>query len=419
MNVFNTNKIINNSLIYIAAISIPLNIVVYFALLNSEHQFPRYIPAFLGIFFLILVFLRNKIRFYYKFITFVLLLIFSGTFNLLLGLIDTASLWFVLAIIFTLLTSKKKYALILFFISFLLITVTGILMMTDNNYLPLKYGFENCQFACVAVRIVHFLIIGFLTYYILNNFIKTTNANIKDLAAKAKDLESLNIALRKEEIEKEAIRQEMLETVILTEEKERKRIASDLHDGLGPVLSAINLYFQAYIDAKNEEKNDISIKLQKIIDTAISDVSRISHNISPHIIEKYGLIPALENFINQINISKSIEIKFTSEDISLFDLQKELAVYRAVTELINNTLKHAKADKINISAVVSDNSLIINYSDNGMGFDHNSLKSGMGLSNIKNRIQSLNGIVDIVSEIGKGMSAELKIQYKTVNEKQN
>lgn len=218
---------------------------------------------------------------------------------------------------------------------------------------------------------------------------------------------------------KDFIKQKLIEAVIQTEEKERKRIASDLHDGLGPLLSAAKLYFQAYIDAEDaEDKADIESRLISIIDSAIDDSSRISHNISPHILEKYGLKIALENFIGEMNISKNIKCDLACEKFNRFDLKVELTIYRTIMELIQNTIKHAKASKISMKIFVSEGMLHVQYEDNGIGFSADEgmdVKQGMGLINIKNRIHSLEGIVIFDNRQSEGMKAYIKIPYKEIN----
>jgi signal transduction histidine kinase len=190
----------------------------------------------------------------------------TAWFNLLLGLLDLATLWFIMAIIYSLFIAKKKQALIVYSSAFVSILVVGILMMAELSFFPLKYNFENCHYPCVIVRILHFLLISSVIYYILNLFISTNRSNVSNLQVQATDLRNANTALEKEMKEKKELQDQLLETVMLTEEKERKRIASDLHDGLGPVLSAVNLFFEAYIDAPTgTEKNNIETKLKVII----------------------------------------------------------------------------------------------------------------------------------------------------------
>lgn len=302
-----------------------------------------------------------------------------------------------------------------FVVSFIVVLIAGILMMTKITFIPLQYNFNNCQFACIAVRILHFLLIGSLVYYILNVFFTTIQNNVKELQKKSEDLEFLNTALNIEMIEKKAMQQKMMDVVILTEEKERKRLASDLHDGLGPVLSAVNLYFQAYIDASDaKSQQEIEAKLKTIIDNAIMDVSRISHNISPYILEKYGLNTALENYINQIKVNEKVQVDLDLCEMHRVKLNEELVIYRSITELINNTLKHSGASQISLKLIMENDSLHINYYDNGDGFDVEAKlqsKKGMGLNNIQNRINSLNGKIIFESSQAKGMSANILIPY--------
>lgn len=219
---------------------------------------------------------------------------------------------------------------------------------------------------------------------------------------------------------KDFMKQKLIEAVIQTEEKERKRIASDLHDGLGPLLSAAKLYFQAYIDARDvENKTAIQSKLISIIDSAIDDSSRISHNISPHILEKYGLKIALENFVSEMNIGKNTTFDMSFEKINRFDLKVELTIYRTILELIHNTVKHAKASHISLKIFVSEGLLNVLYEDDGIGFSAEEKideKQGMGLKNIKNRIQSLKGTVIFDIRQSDGMKASIKIPYKEINE---
>jgi len=218
---------------------------------------------------------------------------------------------------------------------------------------------------------------------------------------------------------KDFVKQKLIEAVIQTEEKERKRIASDLHDGLGPLLSAAKLYFQAYIDAEDaDDKAAIESKLISIIDSAIDDSSRISHNISPHILEKYGLKIALENFVSEMNIGKNTRFDMSFEKINRFDLKVELTIYRTILELIHNTVKHAKAAHISLKIFVSEGLLNVQYEDDGIGFladEKIDEKQGMGLKNIKNRIQSLEGTVIFDNRQSEGMKASIKIPYKEIS----
>jgi hypothetical protein len=192
------DRITNNSIVFIAVLGIPINIITYFALRESQYQFPRYIPPLLGLVSVIAAFLRGKIPLKQKLWGFITILFIAGCYTLLLGLIDMASLWFALAIVYALFISEKKEALILFAMSFLAVLVTGILMMTKISFIPLDYKFESCQFACVSVRILDFLMIGSLIYYILDKFYREIRKNLDDLRKQSNDLEDVNRALERE-----------------------------------------------------------------------------------------------------------------------------------------------------------------------------------------------------------------------------
>ncbi len=209
-------------------------------------------------------------------------------------------------------------------------------------------------------------------------------------------------------------KQKLIEAVIENEASERKRIARDLHDEIGPVLSAINHYFQAYIDAREEDKKVIQTKLYQVISGAIDEVSRISHNISPHVLETYGLNTALNDFIAPLKNSQRITVDFASDFSERFELNKELTIYRCITELLNNTMRHADATKITLDITCKDKVLFTCYTDNGKGFDINGSKSeGMGLNNIRNRVETFGGKLVIESSLRNGIEVniEIPVQY--------
>jgi len=208
-----------------------------------------------------------------------------------------------------------------------------------------------------------------------------------------------------------------LNTIIQTEEKERKRFAKDLHDGLGPLLSSVKMSVSSLAQMKHDEASrEIVENTELVINEAIKSLKEISDNLSPHILNNFGLVRALNNFANKINITKTIRINLITElKDERFDASVEVVLYRVICELINNTIKHAHAKKINISLTITDNNYItIIYSDDGKGFDVNKIieqqgGSGMGFSNIYSRINSLKGEINIESENKKGTLVTIKV----------
>lgn len=206
----------------------------------------------------------------------------------------------------------------------------------------------------------------------------------------------------------------VLAAVIRTEEQERQRFAKELHDGLGPLLSVIKMLVSG-LDGNNQAELNVRIKqnLRQAVDEAVDGVREISANISPHILNNFGLKDAVEAFIKRMRHGDDFRICFTTNlHEERFSYNVEVILYRVICELINNTLKHAKATGITIDLQSEDGMLYLEYSDNGIGFDVNGVSKygGMGLDNMRYRLQSCNGDIEIVSERGKGMRANAFIR---------
>ena len=210
-----------------------------------------------------------------------------------------------------------------------------------------------------------------------------------------------------------------LKAIIQTEEKERKRFAKDLHDGLGPLLSTVKMSVSSLAQLKHDQASDeIVKKTEMIINEDIKSLKEISDNLSPHVLNNFGLLRALRNFINKINITKAMYINLESNlGDERFDSDMEVVLYRVLCELMNITIKHAKAKKIDISLVKEGKNITIVYQDNGKGMNKNKLTDrpgnrGMGLSNIFSRINSMKGEIAIESEPGKGMMVTIKVKIE-------
>jgi signal transduction histidine kinase len=205
------------------------------------------------------------------------------------------------------------------------------------------------------------------------------------------------------------------------EERERKRFAKDLHDGLGPLLSSIKIYVNELQDEDTpvSEKKDMLRYVNELIDEAVNDTRTIANNLMPSIIADYGLLKALKNFCDKLQASKAINITFSPEvRHQRFDKTLEIILYRVTLELINNTLKHASARNIEIHLFETEQELELNYKDDGIGFDLQQATAkghGMGLSNIQHRIQSINGYCEFRSEAGKGLMVLIEIQKEKFN----
>ncbi len=224
------------------------------------------------------------------------------------------------------------------------------------------------------------------------------------------------ISIARETTERKEMERNILSAVIKAEERERERISRDIHDGLGPLLSTIKLYVNELEsgDTEREEKSEMLKQTNELINEAISGTRAISNNLSPHLILDFGLVKAVESFCKKVNLAQKTKINFESSlGEKRFDQTIEIVLYRVITELINNTLKHANAAKIEIYLEIIDSTLQLTYLDDGIGFDTEkalaSDTSGMGLKNMVSRLRSINGNYRIHSRPGAGFLAVAEI----------
>lgn len=210
-------------------------------------------------------------------------------------------------------------------------------------------------------------------------------------------------------LEKEIYLQNELATKALFqgEQNERIRIARDLHDSIGQMLSLIKMNLSA------QEQNSESQKMQNLVDQTIDEVRAISHNLIPEELN-FGIISALENLADKINTSSDtkMEIIIPEEIRSVkFRKQNELSIYRIVQEVVNNMVKHADATAINLSIHKLENSLILSIKDNGKGIDDQDIKEskGIGWKNINARVNMMDGKIKINSEKLAGTQIEITL----------
>lgn len=192
---------------------------------------------------------------------------------------------------------------------------------------------------------------------------------------------------------------ELLRTSILSQEEERTRIAKELHDDVGAMLTTTKLYFgQITPVLPPEDLNEIIHKMGGFLDDMIYSVRTISQDLRPVVLEKLGLIEAVQSLMQTINDSGKIKIRFYDNTTSTIMKSKELNIYRIIQELITNTLKHAKATLINITMKNENEALVIVYRDNGIGIDEKKLieSKGLGLKNIESRLSVISGYMDFV-----------------------
>jgi PAS domain S-box-containing protein len=224
--------------------------------------------------------------------------------------------------------------------------------------------------------------------------------------------------LIKDITEKKILQHQILNRVIETEENERMHFSQELHDGIGPLLSATKMYVQLF-DTPEVINNQglILSKIKQLIDESSSTVREISFRLSPHILQNYGLIEAIKAYSDKIKESSNIAFELQFSNTCRFDEKAETIIYRVLCECINNTIKYAQATKIRIIFHCDSNYFTIDYSDNGKGFDYDSIsknKKGIGLLNMQSRINSINGILTITSNENSGTAIKLQFDISIV-----
>ena len=206
----------------------------------------------------------------------------------------------------------------------------------------------------------------------------------------------------------------IINIVIHTEERERMRFSKDIHDDLGPLLSSAKMSISALAGTElSKEQKEIIDNTNLVIDEAVKSLKLISNNISPHILNNFGLERAIDNFIKKFESISDLKINFQSnlKKIRLVN-NIEVILYRIVCEMVNNTIKHSGATRADVSLMLNEGELTLEYGDNGCGFIvENALEnsSGMGLSNIISRVESIKGEVKIDSNLGQGTRFSIKI----------
>ncbi len=205
------------------------------------------------------------------------------------------------------------------------------------------------------------------------------------------------------------------EAVLKGEEQERTRLAKDLHDGLGGMLSGIKY---TLTDMKGNlimtpENAQAFERGMDMLDSSIREMRRVAHNMMPEGLVKFGLDTALRDFCNDIHKSGALQVRYQSIGLESVTIEptRSVTIYRIVQELLNNAMKHAAATNVLVQVSCNDGVLSVTVEDDGKGLDKNLLQrpSGIGWLNIQNRVEFLKGKWDVESEPGKGTSVHIEL----------
>jgi signal transduction histidine kinase len=208
----------------------------------------------------------------------------------------------------------------------------------------------------------------------------------------------------------------VLQAIMQTEERERRQLAKDLHDGIGPLLSNIKMSVSALDKTQISGFNRTVVdNIGNLINESITALKYTSNNLSPHILDNFGLASAVSSFTENIVRVGKIEITFNSNiETTRFDSQIETNLYRIICELFQNTIKHANASKISLLVHYHEGRIIVQYFDDGIGFDpvDPSTMNGMGLSNMRSRLKALGGEVEFKRIMPRGMMTSIILKTK-------
>ena len=206
---------------------------------------------------------------------------------------------------------------------------------------------------------------------------------------------------------------EVKRALLMGEEQERKRIATELHDGMGSMLSTLKLNAETIeLDQKQlSEKERIAYrKVIDLIDKACVELRNISHNMIPTGMEQFGLIQSLHSIIKNINNSGKTIFNLDTYNLNeRFNRELELSLYRIALELINNIIKHSYARNATIQLIKNEDNITLMVEDDGIGFDVNTIVEGMGLHNIKSRVDVFNGKFTIDTQPDRGSTFIIEI----------
>lgn len=294
-----------------------------------------------------------------------------------------------------------------------------------------QYDLESTKRVEITKNIEMFLLtLLFLILILEGNFIFRPIADnirfvIKKLTDSESDLRQKNDELVKtqealvqatEEKYKLQLAEEKVRAASLMEgqEGERKRLAADIHDGIGQMLTGLRLHSEKVksFDFTNIKQAKSFNELQHLIQETIEATRTVSFNLAPSVLSDFGVVPAIRILTEQVSKMMNITFKIQAEKINRLPETIETCLYRITQEAIHNATKHAKSDFINIQ--LSDNEQFVKLiiSDNGEGFNLNSVKNKMGGSGLKNmqaRAELLNGTFEIQSKISKGTSIKIEI----------
>lgn len=250
---------------------------------------------------------------------------------------------------------------------------------------------------------LNYILTGSLAALMIVGFLVYRNLRHRQQLAKQQD-ELQQRRIRELEKDRQLV---AVDSMLKGQEEERSRLAKDLHDGLGGLLSGVKFSLTNMKDNFIVTPDNMAVfeRSLDMIDTSIKELRRVAHNMMPEMLTKFGLDEALKEYCNSVNATNLISVKYQSMGLNTrIEKSPEIIIYRIIQELLNNIIKHSAATEAIVQLIKEEGRLSIIVEDNGKGFETALLKKnkGAGLTNIQSRIDYLKGRLDIHSEQGKG-----------------
>lgn len=237
----------------------------------------------------------------------------------------------------------------------------------------------------------------------------------KVLTIRCRRTESWSILTVQDITKWKQIEMSAVQSIIETQENERRRIALEIHDGIAPQMSSSVHHLETIISKLEENNSEVAKELQTIVENSndvADEIRAVSHSLMPRVLLDYGIVAALQGLVNRINSGSKCSVEFihsfTGESV---EQAVELHLYRITQELLNNAVKHANAKTIFVQMVKTDRHLTLMIEDNGEGFNLKELinSDGIGLNNIEMRVKVLGGELSIDSAPGRGTVITIEV----------
>jgi signal transduction histidine kinase len=260
----------------------------------------------------------------------------------------------------------------------------------------------------------------------IGSLAKSINEMVARVEERTAEITTRNEKLTSEIVERKIAQdrlQKLSHKIVHLQEEERRRVSRELHDGINQLLVSVKYKIENFEDKLNQSTDQALSDIKKadiFLDEAISEVRRVSHDLRPSVLDDLGLVPAISNLVRRFSERNLIDVQLNGVDESFDRLPTdvETAMYRIVQEALMNIEKHANASQVSINITRTDSNVTIRIEDNGDGFSmQNALRKSestrsMGLRNMRERIELLQGTFFIHSDIGKGTFLEVKAPLK-------